>query len=372
MTMEIDRDALLGALREVVTVVPGRTTIPILANVLMECADGRLSITATDLDLQATTTVEAAGDLSITLPSDKMLAAVQSLRPGRIALEPVANRPGSIRMKQGRGQRTLAGLPVTDFPLRAALVRATAFTMSGSALARMLDTTHAAQSTEETRYYLNGVLFHAFEGELHAAATDGHRLIRCKGDLPDGAAAMPDSIVGSKAVKLLRTLLGKHDGPVHVEVAARAITFAIGRTVVNASLIDGQFPDYRRVIPQPGASILKAPRADLVEGAAGVIAVIMGDGKEKTRRIRVDLKNGTGCEMSADDVTGASASELVAGSVAGREQAFGVNGKYFAAALGIFAEAAEIEISIDDPAAPVRITAASDPDLIAVVMPMRI
>lgn len=370
--MEIDRDALLGALREVATVVPGRTTIPVLANVLMECAEGRLSITATDLDLQATTTVEAAGELSITLPSDKMLAAVQSLRPGRIALEPVANRPSSIRFKQGRNQRTLSGLPATDFPKRPDLVRAKSFAMPAVALTRLLETTQVAQSTEEARYYMCGVFLHVFEGQLYAAASDGHRLVRCAADTPDGADGMPDSIVGSKIVALLRKLLSKFEGTVSLGFTDRAVTFALGQTVINAALINGTFPDYRRVIPQPTATKLVVSRNEVATAAGGVIAVVSGEGKDKVRRIRVEIGADGECELSTQDDTGADASELVSGAVTGRPQAIGVNGKYFAAALAIFSDAAQVSIAFDDPAAPILITAETDPDLVAVVMPMRV
>lgn len=372
MTMEIDRDALLGALREVATVVPGRTTIPVLANVLMECVDGKLSITATDLDLQATTTVEAAGELSITLPADKVQAAVQSLRPGRITLEPVANRLGSMRFKQGRNQRTLAGLPAKDFPQRGALEAAKSFSMPAAALARLLETTQAAQSTEETRFYLCGVLLHVSEGHLFAAATDGHRLIRCQADTPDGSVGMPDSIVGSKVVSLLRRLLSKFEGAVRLAFTERAATFALGQTVINAALIDGTFPDYRRVIPQPSTTKLIVSRNELSGAAGGVISVVSGEGKDKVRRIKVDIGGDGECELSTKDDTGADASELVSGAVTGRAQAFGVNGKYFAGALGIFSDAAQVSIAFDDPAAPILITAETDPDLLAVVMPMRV
>lgn len=372
MTMEIDRDALLGALREVATVVPGRTTIPVLANVLMECADGKLSITASDLDLQATTTVEAAGDLSITLPADKVQAAVQSLRPGRIVLEPVVNRPGSMRFKQGRNQRTLAGLPAKDFPKRADLLRAKSFAMPAAALARLLETTQVAQSTEETRYYMCGVFLHVFDGQLYAAASDGHRLVRCAAETPDGAAGMPDSIVGSKVVALLRKLLGKFEGTVQLAFTDRAVTFTLGQTVINAGLINGTFPDYRRVIPQPNTTKLIASRNELVGAAGGVIAIVSGEGKDKVRKIKVEIGGDGECELSTQDDTGADASELVTGAVTGRSQAFGVNGKYFASALGIFSDAAQVSIAFDSPSDAILITAETDPDLLAVVMPMRV
>lgn len=370
--MEIDRDALLGALREVATVVPGRTTIPVLANVLMECADGRLSITATDLDLQATTTVEAAGDLSVTLPADKVQAAVQSLRPGRIALEPVANRPSSIRFKQGRNQRTLAGLPSKDFPTRGKLEGATAFEMPASSLARLLETTQVAQCADEVRYYLMGVLLHVFDGQMYAAATDGHRLVRCKVDTPDGADGMPDSIIGTKVVALLRKLLSKFEGTAHVAITARAATFTLGRTVINAALVDGTYPDYRRVIPEPGTTTLTIKRNELAVAANGVIAVVSGEGKDRVRCIRIDVTSGGECELSSRDDAGADASEMLVGTVTGRPQTFGVNGKYFASAIGIFADAAEVAISLSEATSPVRITAETDPDLVAVVMPMRV
>ena len=367
--LTVDRDALLGALRQVADVVEARTTIPVLSNLKLIAAGDVLTVTGTDLDRWASVTVPATGAIDTTIPKDKLLAAVSSFGEGMLTL---ASAPGAVTVKQGRGTRKLATLAATDFPNPVVPETATQFTLPASALLRLLDTTQVAQSTEETRYYLCGVLLHVFDGELRAAATDGFRLVRAGMAAPDGAAGMPDSIVPSKTVGLLRRLGAKTDGEVTLEIGAGFVVARVGRATLHSKLIDGTFPDYSRVIPPPGKRRLRGMRDALTSAVDAVAAVIDAEGdRVKVRSVAIELRPDDASEVEASDTSGTAASEPLTVNYEGEPQRVGVNSRYFQQLAGIFADDAAVTIEIADPAAPMRWTSDKDPDLVAVLMPLR-
>lgn len=371
MTIEIERDAFLAALRQVVDVVEARTTIPVLANLMLVAEAGRLSITGTNLDMEATVTVQAAGELDTTVPKDKLLAAVQSLKPGRLTLAMAEGRP-AVTLKQGRAVRTLSVLSTRDFPKRKELEGGTTFRLPAKALTRLLDSCSVAQSTEETRYYLMGVFLHLAEGQLRAAATDGHRFIRAETAAPDDLASMPDVIIPTKAVALLRKQLSKSDAEVTVTFTEGAFRVQHGAAQLIGKLVEGTFPDYTRVIPSPGRYTLAVDRDGLLEAVNGVAAVISAEGdKIKVRAIALETANGS-CTVSAQDTSGASASDELAGTFGGGDLRFGLNSTYAISVAGVFAEGASLDISLDSSSAALRITSDKDPDLLGVIMPMRV
>lgn len=372
MTVEVDRDALKGALAAVADVVAGRTTIPILSNLMIVAESGQLHLTGTDLDIEATAQIEAAGDLSTTVSKEKLVAAITSLKPGRLTIAPAAT-PGAITIKQGRSVRTLATLPVSDFPKREQLQGGTRFRLQGPALTRLIETTYSAQSVEEVRYYLCGILLHVREGHLVAAATDGHRLVRAETAAPEGCEAMPDSIVPSKTVTLLRKLLSKVDAEVSIALTERAILFEIGSIRVASKLIEGTYPDYQRTIPSLCGNVLTLQRDALIEPVEAVAAVVNPEGEQVKRRAVVfDLTKGDEHEISARDSAGSSASEAIDCTYEGDPIRFGLNQRYAVTIASIFSDNATLTLSISDPAAPIRVTSDKDPDVVAVMMPMRV
>ncbi|MDP1026376.1 DNA polymerase III subunit beta [Sphingomonas sp. KR1UV-12] len=372
MTVEVDRDALVAGVRSVIDVVAGRCTIPILANLLLDVSGGQFTITGADLDMQAASTIEASGELSTTVDAQKLLAAASSFKPGKLTLTPNTGKSGLV-LRQGRGQRTLQTLPAADFPKREPLTNAKAFSIPAASLSRILDTTHFAQSRDETRYYLIGSFLHVAADKLKAAATDGHRLISVEVPLPEGAAGMPDTIVPASATSHLRKLLAKFEGSVAVEVTAKAMTFTVGATRIITNVVDGTFPDYSRVIPPQGAHSLTTVRDALVEPVAAVTAVINAEGdKFKVRSVAFDLGGADGHLVRSRDQMGTTASEPLDGDLDGAPIEFGVNAAYFRSVVGAFAEKARVTINTSGPASPLRFTSDKDPDLIGVVMPMRI
>src|SRR6185437_4966153 len=182
MKLTIERAALLRALGHVQSVVERRNTIPILSNVLLRADRGRLALSATDMDLEIVETVAAqvAQDGAMTAPAHTLYDIVRKLRDGaQIELEASGDRNALI-LRSGRSTFTLACLPPDDYPLMAPGELAHNFALPAAELRSLIDRTRFAISTEETRYYLNGIYLHATKNNevpvLRSVATDGHRL----------------------------------------------------------------------------------------------------------------------------------------------------------------------------------------------------
>nr|WP_314471097.1 DNA polymerase III subunit beta [uncultured Sphingomonas sp.] len=373
MKVEIERDALLAALEQVKGVIEARNTIPVLSNVLFAVSDGVLTVTGTDLDIEASATAPASGEILTTLPSDKIMVAAKSFKPGKLTIAPVEGR-GAVTVKQGRGVRTISTLSADDFPKRGALDGGISFGMPSDVLVRLFGTCRIAQSTDETRYYLIGVFLHAFDGKLRAAATDGHRLIRAEADLPESAAGLPDIIVPTKAVAQVLQMLGKAPGVVQITVATGAIQFKLGSSTIISKLVEGRFPDYARVIPDQGNHVITIGRESFIGPVAAVSAIVNAEGdKTKVRAVAFDFGAGDEAyEVSAKDQAGTSAIEPLEASFTGAPIRFGLNSQYARDVAGIFAEGSSLTISLHSDASPLRIVSDKDADLIGVVMPMRV
>ena len=255
MKVTLERSALLKALGHVHRVVERRTTIPILSNVLLN-ANGRvLGLKATDLDIEVTESIPAdvAQAGATTLPAHTLYDIIRKLPEGaQVSLETTGEN-GQLLMRSGRSRFNLQSLPESDFPDLASGELANKFTLTSTDLRKLIAKTQFAISTEETRYYLNGIFLHTLEVDGHtmlrAVATDGHRLARVEIPAPAGAAGMPGIIVPRKTVTEIQKLVEDIDADVAIELSTTKIRFTFGDVVLTSKLIDGTFPDYARVIP---------------------------------------------------------------------------------------------------------------------------
>jgi len=217
MKATIERAILLKALGHIQSVVERRNTIPILSNVLIEAVEGGLRLMATDLDLQVVETIEAAVDTpgATTVAAHTLFDIVRKLGEG--SQVELSASEGKMQVIGGRARFNLQTLPREDFPVIAEGELPTRFDLPAETLKQIIDKTRFAISTEETRYYLNGIFLHVSDDTtpvLKAAATDGHRLARVTVPRPDGAEGMPDVIIPRKCVGELRKLLDEVDGSV--------------------------------------------------------------------------------------------------------------------------------------------------------------
>ena len=256
MQFTIDKPSLAKALAHVASVVERRNTIPILSNVHLATRNNELKLTSTDLDMEIVETVpcRSKGEGSTTVPAHMFHDIVRKLPEGNDIEVVRDGDQGRLAISCGQARFALQTLPADDFPSLSVDDLGHAFTMPAADLKRLIDKTRFAISTEETRYYLNGIYLHAAESDgketLRAVATDGHRLAQVELPLPSGAKGMPGVIVPRKTVAELAKLVEDGDGEVRVELSPSKIRVTTARVVLTSKLIDGTFPDYERVIPQ--------------------------------------------------------------------------------------------------------------------------
>ncbi|MEN9924299.1 DNA polymerase III subunit beta [Novosphingobium sp. NPDC080210] len=372
MKATIERATLLKCLSHVQSVVERRNTIPILSNVLIEAAgDGTVRVMATDLDLQV---VESLGAVAVESPGAITVSAhllfdiARKLPDGsQVSLETADNR---MTVKAGRSRFSLPTLPRDDFPVIVEGDLPTSFELPATTLAQLIDRTRFAISTEETRYYLNGIFLHVTDEELRAAATDGHRLARYTIARPDGAEGMPDVIVPRKCVAELRKLLEEAlDTNVLIDLSASKIRFTLGGengVVLTSKLIDGTFPDYSRVIPTGNDKLLKLDPKSFWQGVDRVATIAT----EKTRAVKMALENDR-VTLSVTSPDNGTAAEEVPASYTSQGFEIGFNANYLKDILGQI-DGDTVELHLADAGAPTLIRQDDKSPALYVLMPMRV
>jgi DNA polymerase-3 subunit beta len=372
MKVTLERAALLKSLGHVHRVVERRNTIPILANVLLQAANGRLQLRATDLDLEVTESLAAdvgqAG--ATTLPAHVLYDIVRKLPDGaQVSLEMIGEA-GALLLRSGRSRFNLQSLPESDFPDLNAGDLSHRFALAAGDLKKLIDKTQFAISTEETRYYLNGIYIHTTEVDGHvmlrAVATDGHRLARVEIPAPSGSAGMPGVIVPRKAVAEVQKLVEDVNAEVVVELSTTKIRFTFGDVVLTSKLIDGTFPDYARVIPTNNDKRLIidcAPFAAAVDRVSTISS-------ERGRAVKLSLTDGRLTLSVTNPDSGSAMEELEVDYDSGVLE-IGFNARYLL----------DITSQLDSDTALFRLADAGSPTLIQdrdgaaalyVLMPMRV
>src|SRR3712207_1935669 len=286
MKFTVERAVLIKALAHVQSVVERRNTIPILANVLLAAEEGgALRLTATDMEIavvEEVPGVQVARPGRTTAPAATLYEIVRKLPEGsRVELDHGGGE-SPLKLRAGRFHTDLQVLPVEDFPSMTEGKLPHRFTLGAAQVRDLVDRTRFAISTEETRYYLNGIYLHAADSGdgakvLRAVATDGHRLARFQDELPEGAANIPGVIVPRKTVVELRKLAEETQEPVEVHLSDTKIRFDLGSVHLTSKLIDGTFPEYDRVIPRGNDKVLEVEKREFAE-AVGRGAALNRDG----------------------------------------------------------------------------------------------
>lgn len=372
MKLTIERAALLKSLTHVQSVVERRSTIPILANVRLEGKAGLLSLNATDMDLDIVETV--AADVSragaTTAPAHTLYEIVRKLPEGSQVELDYNGGDGLLTLRSGRSKFSLACLPVEDFPVMSGGELPYEFSLSVEELKRLIDRTRFAISTEETRYYLNGIYLHAADSAglpvLRAVATDGHRLARFEVPLPDGAVGMPGVIVPRKTVAELRKLIEESAVEVTLSLSETKIRFAFGDALLTSKLIDGTFPDYERVIPADNDKFLDVDCKLFAQAVDRVSAI----STEKSRAIKLAVDKGA-LTLSASSPESGSAVEELEASYTSTPIEIGFNSRYL---LDILAqiEGDAARFAMADAASPTVVREVADGSAVYVLMPMRV
>ncbi len=374
MKLKADRATLLKALAHIQSVAEKRNTIPILANVLIAVRDGRLSFTATDMEIAVVEDVAAntTRNGATTAPAATIYDIVRKLPDGA---EVELDHPGGdaqLALRAGRFATSLLVLPVEDFPAMTAGQLPHRFHLPALVLRGLIDRTRFAISTEETRYYLNGIYLHAVESDgqrrLRAVATDGHRLARVEEDLPEGAGSMPGVIIPRKTVAELRKLLDEESGSIEVALSDTRIQFTVGAITLTSKLIDGTFPEYDRVIPRDNDKVLRVGKKDFSDAVARVAAI----SNERSRPVKLALQKDVLTLSAASPDQGTAVEELDGDHVqysAGPLE-IGFQARYLNDITDQIAD--QVEFRFADGSAPTIVCDSADGSALYVLMPMRV
>lgn len=368
MQITLPRSALFAALGMVKAVVERRTTIPILANVRLTLEAGGLRLVGTDLDIEISTRVAGQADAAgeTTVPAG-MLADIVAKFPDKadVTLSLAADGQ-TLTVSSGRARLNLQALPASDFPDISGGEFACRFALAPATLARMLGKTEFAISTEETRYYLNGTFWHREDDKLVVVATDGHRLARVAVPSPEGDPAFKGVIVPAKTVSRLRVLAKATEADMTVEISETKIRVTAGETVLTSKLIDGTFPDYKRVIPQANSKRLTISRAALAAAVDRVSTIAT----ERGRAVKLSVTPGF-LHLTVNNADAGTGEETLDIDYDGEPIDIGFNSRYVADALEVLA-ADTVTLDLNQSGDPALLKAAGDDDMLVVLMPMRV
>jgi len=371
MKVTIERNSLLKTLGHVQSVVERRNTIPILSNVMFEASGDTVAMTATDLDIaiveKTNAVVSQSG--STTIPAHTLFDIVRKLPDGS-EVELSLEENDRLVVKAGRSRFTLACLDKEDFPVMSEGDLPHRFDVAAEELKRLIDKARFAISTEETRYYLNGIYLHVANTEngsvLRAVATDGHRLAQVDQDVPEGAVGMPGVIVPRKTVGEVRKLIDEIDGAVSVSLSDTKIRFSFAGAVITSKLIDGTFPDYSRVIPEGNDKMLEMDCRIFAESVDRVSTI----SSDKTRSVKLSLGEDT-LTLSVNSPDSGTATEELAASYSADTFEIGFNSRYLLDILSQV-EGETVQVLLADPSAPTVVKDVLDDAALYVLMPMRV
>ena len=374
MKFSAERATLLKALAHIQSVAEKRNTIPILANVLIQANGQQLSLKATDMEIEVVEQVPATimREGSSTAPAAVLYEIVRKL-PDGVAVElDQADSDGPLHLRAGRYTTRLNVLPVDDFPSMGTGEFPHTFQVQSSVLRALIDRTRFAISTEETRYYLNGIYLHVTdvdgEAKLRAVATDGHRLARMETDMPEGAAQMPGVIIPRKTVNELRKLVDEAPEEVAVALSETRIQFTAGPITLTSKLIDGTFPEYERVIPRGNTRVLRVGKKEFSNAVARVAAI----SQERSRPVKLALEPGLLTLSASSAEQGVAKEELDDSTVSYDSEALEIG--FQARYLNDITDQVEneAEFIFADSASPTIVRDVSTPSALYVLMPMRV
>ena len=360
------RESILSPLQAVIGVVERKQTMPILANVLLSAKGGKLSITATDLEVElvATSDVDVQRGGDITVPGRKLLDICRALPEGTEITMTLEGERMLVRARKSRF--TLSTLPAAEFPTVEEINAEQTLELAQKDFRRLLEKTHFSMAQQDVRYYLNGLLLETSAKMLRAVATDGHRLALSEIQLPEGGKPGQQVIVPRKGVLELQRILGNEDQKLAVSIGSNHLRVQIGDIRFTSKLIDGRFPEYGRVIPNNPPRIVGAVRDDLRHALQR--AAILSN--EKYRGIRFALKP-SALVIQAQNPEQEEAEEEVEVTYEGEEIEIGFNVNYLLDALAAV-DGTDVQVGLTDGNSSCLIRSGQDGSSRYVVMPMRL
>jgi DNA polymerase III subunit beta len=369
MDFQITREELLQGLYLTQGIVERRTTIPILSNALIEATSGGISIAATDQEIGVRRRCDAKvkKNGSLTTGARKLYEIARECPDGTITIRALENN--WIEVVAGKSRFKIVGLDAADFPRMptAATGKDVDTTIVPSATLReMIGRTIFAVSNDDARLNLSGLFFERPEpGKIRVVSTDGHRLSMITRQV-DSAVTSPGVIIPRKGVNEINKVLESGDEPVTLQFSPGVVHMSRGPVDLSMRLIEGEFPDYKQVVPQRSAHRMLASVSELLAAVRRVSTV----SSERTHGIKVTL-NGNHLELSSVNPDLGEATEELAVDYDGAALGIGFNANYLLDVLGVLGDVQQVEMGLNDEVSPGVIRAEGDPDFLYVVMPMR-
>lgn len=367
MNFTISRENFLQPLQLVSGAVERRHTLPILSNVLIKVSEGALWLTGTDLEVELISSIALEGDFSegeITVPAKKLFDICRGLSEGTQIQFSIDGSKALIRA--GRGRYTLSTLSASDYPNLEDWEGEVEFEVSGRDLKRLIDSTHFSMAQQDVRYYLNGMSLETEENLVRTVATDGHRLALCR--LAYDAATLParQVIIPRKGVLEISRLIEEDDKLLKIQLGSNHIRLFSSEFIFTSKLVDGRFPDYRRVLPKDGDKEIIAKK-DMLKDAFTRAAILSN---EKFRGVRLNLSSGE-LKITANNPEQEEAEEIVDVDYQGDDLEIGFNVAYLIDVLNSLGSN-NVKISLSDSNSSALISDADDEAALYVIMPMRL
>ncbi|WP_408913828.1 DNA polymerase III subunit beta [Brucella pseudogrignonensis] len=367
----IERRALLPALAVANRAVEKKPTVPILGNVLIRCEDGYLTVSGTNLDVEVKARAVQGGisDFPAFTVSSALLHSAVSKLPDGCEIE-FEGDDAVINIRAGRSKLQVPVLPASDFPEIPGNNFPHSFVLPANDLSRAISNVGFAVSTEESRYYLNGIFMHGDEGKLHFVATDGHQFAYLKIKAPDGCDSMPGVIIPRGILNLLSHCT-KAGGDTVISLSDRKIRFAFQDGVtVTSKLVDGTYPDYQRIIPSRNDRLYHVDREALLE-AVGRVSLVVGEKSDAIKfafgadDVRLEIENPLAGNM--EDAVSLSESHP-------EDISIGLSYKYCTNVLSAIGSE-EVRFALEASNSPCLISPVQDPEAgdppLFIIMPMR-
>ena len=371
MKFTVEKNNLFKSLSHVQSIVEKKNTLPILSNILLEAKDNTLILSATDMDLSIMEKLNCniIDNGSTTVSAHTLYDIIKKI-PESSEIEIISNDGKIMSLRAGKSKFSLGCLPKEDFPIIEIEDLENEINIDSQKFLKLLDKTRFAVSNEETRYFLNGIYFHKIEDQksdiLSVVATDGHRLAKFDFNFNSRIDKIPGIIIPKKTVNELYKLLIDFEGSIKINLNSNKIVFFVGKSTLISKLIDGSFPDYKKVIPTNNNNILKINR-ELFSAAVDRVSTITND-KSPVIKFKL-LKNLI--NMSSVNNENGTATEDISAHYDGKEIEIGFNSKYILEMINNL-EDEEIILNFNDSSSPVTALETSNPDLIYVLMPMRV
>jgi DNA polymerase-3 subunit beta len=367
MKFEITRENLLFALQKIIGVIERRQTLPVLSNVLFQIKEDLLTLTGTDLEIQlvAITSLEGESEGNITIPARKLFD-ICKLLPDESKIRFESNE-GKIKLSSGRSRFTLSTLPASDFPAFDSSACETNFSVTSKKLKKIIDKTGFCMAQQDVRYYLNGLMIESDGSMLRAVSSDGHRLALHEESLETAQSEFKQIILPRKGVVELFRLLEDSEEEVEIQLSSNSIRLAIGNLFFSAKLIDGRFPDYKRVFPNEETSKAIILDKQNFKQALSRVAVLSN---EKYKGVRLDISENS-LKLEAHNPEHEEADEVIEIHYSEEPVVIGFNGSYMLDAINNV-ETENVKISFSDTNSSCLIEAIDDSETKFIVMPMRL